>query len=143
MDIQKTVEQKLNALIEQAKNPAAEELTSFGIVVLANGSLEAWLEALKTLLYHGAIDRLTQALVEAGVGDYSAYFRQHQRRMQYQEFWEAGYPIGSGAVESGVKRYKQRLDGPGMRWSRRGAERMTLLRSAVLSDDFDRLWDAA
>lgn len=106
-------------------------------------TLERWLEHLRTLLYHGLIDRLTEALEAVGVGDYSPYFRQHQRRMQYQEFWDAGYPIGSGAIESGVKGYKQRFCGPGMRWSRLGAERMTVIRSALLSDDFDRLWDAA
>jgi hypothetical protein len=30
-----------------------------------------------------------------------------------------------------------------MRWSRPGAERMAVIRSALLSDDFDRLWRAA
>lgn len=63
--------------------------------------------------------------------------------MQYQEFWEQGYPMGSGAIESGVKRSRQRFCGSGMRWSHPGAERMTVIRSAVLSDDFDHLWEAA
>lgn len=40
-----TIEQNLSALIEQAKHPQAAELTSFGIVILANGALEVWLEA--------------------------------------------------------------------------------------------------
>lgn len=54
-----------------------------------------------------------------------------------------GLPIGSGGVESGVKQFKQRLSGPGMRWSRLALDRMIVLPSAVLGDSFDRLWDAA
>ena len=52
-------------------------------------------------------------------------------------------PIGSGTVESGIKQYKARLTAAGMRWSRPAAEKMFVLRSAVLGDDFDELWDAA
>ena len=63
--------------------------------------------------------------------------------MQYQEFREEGYPIGSGTVESGIKQFKARLTGPGMRWSRPGAERMLIIRAAVLADTFDALWTVA
>jgi hypothetical protein len=63
--------------------------------------------------------------------------------MHYAQFRAAGFPIGSGAVESGVKQFKQRLSGPGMRWSRPALQRMIVLRSAVLGHSFDQLWDAA
>lgn len=102
-----------------------------------------WLEALKTWLYRGEVKTLIRMLDAAGLENHSLYFHRHQRRMQYQEFREQGYPIGSGAIESGIKQYKQRLCGSGMRWSRSGAERMAVIRSAVLSNDFDRLWEAA
>ena len=69
--------------------------------------------------------------------------RTHQRWMQYQKFREGGYPIGSGTVESGIKQFKARLTGAGMRWSRQGAERMLVIRSAVLGKTFDDLWLAA
>jgi hypothetical protein len=58
-------------------------------------------------------------------------------------FRAEGYPIGSGTIESGVKQYKHRLAGPGMRWSRAGASRMFAIRSAVLNRSFDRLGQAA
>ena len=51
--------------------------------------------------------------------------------------------IGSGTVESGVKQFKHRLTGPGMRWSRPGAQRMIVIRGAIMTEDFDALWDAA
>jgi hypothetical protein len=35
-----------------------------------------------------------------------------------------------------------RLTGPGMRWSRPGAERMLTLRTSVLNHTFDELWAA-
>jgi hypothetical protein len=63
--------------------------------------------------------------------------------MQYHQFRDEGFPIGSGTVESGIKQFKWRLSGPGMRWSRKGANRMIVIRTAVLSNTFDDLWQAA
>ena len=63
--------------------------------------------------------------------------------MQYKTCLEDGYPIGSGTVESGVKQFKARLTGSGMRWSRHAAEQMFVIRGAVMAQDFDFLWDAA
>jgi len=58
-------------------------------------------------------------------------------------FSDTNYPIGSGTVESGIKRFKHRLSGPGMRWSRPAAERMLVLRAAIMSGTFDELWALA
>jgi len=63
--------------------------------------------------------------------------------MQYLEFREEGFPIGSGTIESGVKQFKQRLTGTGMRWRADCAARMVVVRAAVLGRDFDALWDSA
>ncbi len=63
--------------------------------------------------------------------------------MQYLEFREEGWPLGSGTVESGVKQFKQRLTGTGMRWNAANADRMLVIRAAVLGGDFDALWNAA
>lgn len=104
---------------------------------------QTWAEELKGLLFKGEVWKVIARLDAGAVGDHADYFRDHARRMQYAAFRAAGYPIGSGGVESGVKQYKQRLCGPGMRWSRVGVERMVILRSAVLDDTFDQLWTAA
>jgi hypothetical protein len=63
--------------------------------------------------------------------------------MNYIEMREEEWPIGSGMVESGAKQFKARFSGPGMRWSRTGAENLLPLRSAVLSGRFDQMWLAA
>ena len=97
----------------------------------------------RAYLYQGEIHKITRPLERAGLSQHTRYFHTHKRRMQYQRFLEEGYPIGSGTVESGVKRYKHRLTGAGMRWSRRSAEEMLVIRSATMGGTFDDLWNAA
>jgi hypothetical protein len=63
--------------------------------------------------------------------------------MNYQDMREEGWVIGSGMVESGAKQFKARMAGPGMRWSRSGAENLIPIRKAILSDRFDDLWRQA
>jgi len=102
-----------------------------------------WQQARRDDLFLGETQRLIEPLERAGLTTQANYFRQHTRRMQYQEFHEQDHPIGSGTIESGIKRFKHRLAGPGMRWSRPAAERMLVLRAAVLSGSFDQLWAEA
>jgi len=62
------------------------------------------------------------------------YLFHNRGRMRYHLFREAGYPIGSGTVESACKTVvQQRLKQSGMRWSRLGAQAMLALRSTLLS----------
>lgn len=103
----------------------------------------AWLNQHTDDLFQGRLHSITEPLDHAALANHSRYFHTHQRRMQYQEFREDGYPIGSGSVESAVKQHKARLTAAGMRWSRTGAERMLVVRGAVLDGSFDSLWLAA
>lgn len=73
----------------------------------------------------------------------AGYFQNNLKRMNYLEMRMEGYPIGSGMVESAAKQYKHRFCGPGMRWSRNGAERLIPVRSAILSKRFDKTWRLA
>jgi len=104
--------------------------------------VQVWLSAREDDLFVGNIAAITQPLDEATLAEHSHYFHTHKRRMQYQEFREEGLPIGSGTVESSVKQFKARLAGPGMRWNRRAAQRMLLIRAAVLDHSFDQRWHA-
>lgn len=124
---------------------ACEHLSQAAQALYPNDETAAqrWAEQHRQDLYLGAIHTLTAPLEQADLPTEAHYFHTHQRRMQYHDFREQGYPIGSGTVESGIKRYKARLTGAGMRWSRPAAECMLTIRSAVLTGDFDALWDAA
>lgn len=74
-----------------------------------------------------------QPLPEA-VAKAAVYFCHNRWRMFYQEFRQAGCPIGSGTVESACKLVvQQRMKQSGMRWSRPGAQAMLALRSVLLS----------
>jgi hypothetical protein len=75
----------------------------------------------------------------------ASYFNTNRDRMQYQDFRNDGWPIGSGMIESGAKQFKARFTGSGMRWSRQGAENLLPLRAALLSskERFDNLWHRA
>ncbi len=71
------------------------------------------------------------------------YFEGHLERMRYQQFREENIPLGSGAVESAVRRIiNQRLKGPGIIWLEDSAQAMLLLRAyqkAGRWDEFIRI----
>lgn len=110
-----------------------------------------WLKTHETLLYEGQADRVAMALTQAAqrkrkvaqeLRQHAGYFRDNQRRMQYLERREEGYPIGSGTAESGCGQFRKRFTGPGMRWSRAGAEHLLPVRAAIMSRRFDAFWSA-
>ena len=69
------------------------------------------------------------------------YFENHRQWMQYDVYLKAGYPIGSGVVESTCGHtVKDRMEGSGRRWSITGAESTLLLRSIMTSHDWDAYW---
>lgn len=102
-----------------------------------------WLRTYQDHLYMGRIHKIIASLNKQKRDDLALYFERHKRRMQYLEFRENGFPIGSGTVESGVKQFKQRLTGAGMRWHINNANHMLVIRSAILGNQFDELWAAA
>lgn len=101
---------------------------------------QRWFKTYKDHLYMGRIETIIALLHKCSLSPLATYFERHKRRMHYLQFREEGLPIGSGTVESGVKQFKQRLTGTGMRWHLRNAKRMIILRAACLGQDFDDLW---
>ena len=130
---------------------AKEHLYQAGNLLYGEGSAEAqrWVKGMETPLYQGHAERMAEQLqalakqhrrVAKGLRQAAGYFRTNQRRMQYLETREDGFPIGSGMIESGIKQFRARFTGPGMRWSRVGAERLLPVRAAILSHRFDEVW---
>lgn len=91
---------------------------------------EEWLKALKTFV---------QAVPEkAVIAENLAYLEKRAGQMRYALYPEAGWPIGSGTVESGNKLIVEfRLKGSGMRWSRDHVNPLLALRNAVCSDRWE------
>jgi len=111
-----------------------------------------WLNARKTALFEGHAAHIafeleaaaqSQPSVAEALETEAGYFHNNQRRMQYQEMREDGWAIGSGMVESAAKQFKARFAGPGMRWSRSGAEHLIPIRAAIMSHRFEELWRQA
>jgi len=110
---------------------------------------QRWLSSRETQLYQGQAASIAEELLQAArqhpeqaavLEREAGYFHDNQRRMNYLEMREAEWPIASGTVESGAKQFKARFCGPGMRWSRQGAENLLPIRAAILSQRFDELW---
>ncbi len=108
-----------------------------------------WWKKQETVLYQGDAGRIAQRIERLAerckegreaLQKEAAYFEHNKRRMDYLELRAAGWPIGSGMVESGGKQFKARLTGPGMQWSRGGVERLIPIRAALLSHRFEACW---
>ena len=64
--------------------------------------------------------------------------------LEYDELQSRGLPIGSGAIESAIRRViNLRLKGNGMMWHESNAEGMLLLRAAALTGRWDEALDRA
>lgn len=103
---------------------------------------KGWLrEQLHTLKHEGPRDVLSElrTLVRghpesAELGESLSYLEKREAQMQYPMYMEQGWPIGSGAVESGNKVVVEaRLKGAGMHWARDSVNPMLALRNALCS----------
>jgi hypothetical protein len=75
------------------------------------------------------------------VRDAADYFERNQRRMTYDEYLAAGYPIGSGVVEGACRHLvKDRMERTGMRWTPSGAQAMLDLRGTYLNREWNDFW---
>lgn len=133
---------------------ASEHLANTAKVLYGEGTPTAqrWYRRWETKLYQGHVEQLVEVLNQQTAQQAqkaevlrkeAGYFHKNRKRMNYLEMRSEGYPIGSGMVESAAKQYKARFCGPGMRWSRKGAERLLPVRTAILSSRFDKMWHSA
>src|SRR2546426_622787 len=77
------------------------------------------------------------AAVEISLG----YLEKRRAQLRYGAFRAAGYPIGSGMVESGNKLVTEaRLKGAGMHWAPEHVDPLLALRTAVCADRWDEAW---
>jgi hypothetical protein len=111
-----------------------------------------WLsKQLHELKQHGPSQVLAQVRALAarhpevkGLRDQLAYLQKREAQMQYPTFLAAGWPIGSGSVESANKVIVEaRLKGAGMHWQRHNVNPMLVLRNAVGNRRWQETWSAS
>jgi hypothetical protein len=132
---------------------AAQYVNAIGEVVRQAGHHlpEKWLEGvLHRLKQEGPdrvlrhLERLSQRCSDAEVGKHLQYLSSRRAQMQYPTYQAAGWPIGSGMVESANKLVVEaRLKGAGMHWKRENVNPMLLLRNAVCNDRWQETWQGS
>src|SRR6266516_880626 len=131
---------------------AAEYINEIGQAVqAAGGRLPAkWFEGGLHRLKHQGPERLLRHLSWLAarypspvIKEKLAYLHKREAHMQYPTYQAAGWPIGSGSVESANKGVVEaRLKGAGMRWEGHNVNRMLALRNAVCNRRWNQTWQA-
>jgi hypothetical protein len=131
---------------------AAEYVNAIGQAVqAAGGRLPAtWLEGVLHWLKHQGPQRVLKHLAWLAarypsplMQEKLAYLQKREAQMQYPSYQQAGWPIGSGNVESANKLVVEaRLKGAGMRWERENVNPMLVLRNAVCNQRWHETWAA-
>jgi len=132
---------------------AAEYINAIGQAVPAAGGRlpDKWLEGVLHRLKHQGPARVLKHLSWLAVRhpnptiqEKLAYLQKREAHMQYPRYQEAGWPIGSGSVESANKVVVEaRLKGAGMRWERQNVNPMLALRNAVCNRRWNETWQAS
>lgn len=110
-----------------------------------------WARRMLNKLDAGRIEQLVEALRAVETDDFAVarqleleadYFERNAERMRYGELRRQGLFVGSGVIEAGCRTViASRLKRSGMFWSVRGANAITALRCARLSNRFDDYWE--
>jgi hypothetical protein len=110
-----------------------------------------WAEARSQELWSGRVEDVLREISELrlehcdwpeGEDNPRGYFEENIDRMRYDLFRDAGYPIGSGTVESGAKNMVQRrMKRPGRGWWRDNANGMLALLAEYHSGRFKKTWE--
>jgi hypothetical protein len=133
---------------------AAEYVNARGQLATEAGSTRApkWLEEhLPDLKHEGPEQVLTelhclqaQHPTVSSLGEQLAYLEKREAHRQSPTSQEAGWPIGSGMVESANKLVVEaRLKGAGMHWERAHVHPMLVLRNAVCNHRWQETWQAS
>ena len=104
-----------------------------------------WFATQRHALRHGAPEQVLAALtaLPASAERETAlrYLGERRSMIRYRDLHDAGWPIGSGCVESAHKTVLQaRLKRSGMHWSQAGAAAMIALRLTLANDRWDSAW---
>lgn len=130
---------------------ATEKMWHIGKLILPNPSeRETWVAQRLDDLWMGRLDAVntalaqldsTQALDREDLAMSIGYFQRQQKRMKYHQYRIAGYPIGSGSVESGINNVvHHRMKRQGRGWQRDNVNPMLAALSELHSNRFESVW---
>jgi len=109
--------------------------------------LRKWLKGGSAWRVVQELERLGQEHGKAeAVAGPVAYLNKHEDsfHLEYAQLRRRGLPVGSGAIESAVRRVVNlRLKGNGLMWLEENAEAMLVLRAAALTDRWEELVEHA
>lgn len=110
------------------------------------GEARAWLGEWLPELKHGDPAAVLTALAALPASEAreeaTRYLEARREQIRYADFVAAGYPIGSGCVESAGKALVQgRLCGAGMRWAEHHVDAVLGLRAVVDTARWDAAWE--
>jgi len=116
---------------------------------------KAWVEPLLHQLRHGqeaSILQTLESLPEAArnlggvvselVQREINYFQNHRDHLHYQDNAAKGFPVGSGAVESGCSQFQDRFKRTGQFWNSASLGHLQALKVARNNGDWDQLCDS-
>jgi len=130
---------KVGNALHGEKTPEAKKWVYEHLLAILQGRVGRVIGGLKQI----SSKRKLRAGQRKALREAISYFENHRKWMHYDEYLAAGYPIGSGVVESTCGHtVKKRMEGTGRRWSIKGAESTLLLRSVYTSNDWDAYWEA-
>jgi len=130
----------------------AESVAAAGRSVYGEGSAEftAWFDRQRHQLRHGEEEEVLGELRRLSeqepahrelIEEKLQYLTKRREMIRYEEFVAAGYPIGSGSVESANKVVIQaRLKQAGMHWARENVNPMAALRNVACNDRWEEAW---
>jgi hypothetical protein len=104
---------------------------------LLNGQVAAVVSDLDGLADAAATSPAARAHLRRTAG----YYRRNAPFMRYDAYLAAGWPIGTGVIESACGRLvKDRMEQAGMRWTKGGAQPILDLRAVRLNGEWDAYW---
>ncbi len=119
---------------QREKSPQAEQFVERYLRLLLEGKVDTVIRSFRQLLGTRRLTGEKRKRLQAAI----TYYDNNRQHMRYDEYLQAGYPIGSGVAEGACRHLvKDRLEGAGMRWSLAGAQALLRLRALYLNGDWN------
>ncbi len=116
------------------KHPERTNWVGTQLLEILSGRTEGVITTLESILENTSLSKVREKSIRTTIG----YYKRNLPYMQYDQYLEKGWPIGTGVVEGACGHLvKDRMEGSGMRWTKQGAQSILDLRAARVNKDWD------